>query len=171
MAAESGILAGDVIFDVGGNTVKTPVEFYKALTEFQNRGRRVALARVKSNEATRFYRYSCRLIGCSDEPNRNLPNEKTFSKCLRGENACGVIEVDKIRRAAGCSRLSLRRSSCCLQSLCGAHGTIPTSKVTQGRMVHRDLLLLMRHRHRPPVRPEQQPGRRAEGIHRHRFQS
>jgi serine protease Do len=54
VAAESGLTMGDVILDVGGNAVKTPVDFYKALTGVQSLGRRVALARVKSNEATRF---------------------------------------------------------------------------------------------------------------------
>jgi serine protease Do len=53
-AAESGLSAGDVIFDVGGNNVETPVEFYKALTGIQSLGRRIALARVKSSKATRF---------------------------------------------------------------------------------------------------------------------
>jgi serine protease Do len=53
-AAESGLSTGDVIFDVGGNSVETPVDFYKALTGIQNLGRRVALARVKSSKATRF---------------------------------------------------------------------------------------------------------------------
>jgi serine protease Do len=54
VAAESGLSTGDVILDVGGNAVKTPVDFYKALTGVQSLGRRVALARVRSNEATRF---------------------------------------------------------------------------------------------------------------------
>ena len=54
VAAERGFAAGDVILDVGGNAVKTPDDFYKALTGVQSHGRRVALARVKSNEATRF---------------------------------------------------------------------------------------------------------------------
>jgi len=54
VAAESGLSTGDVILDVGGNAVKTPVDFYKALTEVQSKGRRIALARVRSNEATRF---------------------------------------------------------------------------------------------------------------------
>ena len=54
VAAESGLSTGDVILDVGGNAVKAPVDFYKAVTEVQSRGRRVALVRVKSNEATRF---------------------------------------------------------------------------------------------------------------------
>jgi serine protease Do len=52
--ADSGLSTGDVILDVGGNAVKTPVDFYKALTELQGKGRRIALARVKSNDATRF---------------------------------------------------------------------------------------------------------------------
>ena len=73
-----------------------------------------------------------------------------------------MIEVDKIREAAGCSRLFLRRSSCCLQSLCGGQGTVPTSKVTLGRVVPRDLLLPMSHHRRQPFRPKQQPGRRGE---------
>ena len=54
VAAESGLSTGDVILDVGGNAVKAPGDFYKAVTEVQSRGRRVALVRVKSNEATRF---------------------------------------------------------------------------------------------------------------------
>lgn len=54
VAAESGLSAGDVILDVGGDSVKTPADFYKALTEIQGQGRRVALARVRSNDATRF---------------------------------------------------------------------------------------------------------------------
>jgi serine protease Do len=54
VAAESGFTAGDVILDVGGKAVTTPVDFYKALTGVQSHGRRVALARVKSNDATRF---------------------------------------------------------------------------------------------------------------------
>jgi len=53
-AADSGLSTGDVILDVGGNIVKTPVDFYRALTEVQSKGRRIALARVKSNEVTRF---------------------------------------------------------------------------------------------------------------------
>ncbi len=54
VAAESGLSAGDVILDVGGNGVKTPADFYKALTGVHSLGKRVALARVKSSEATRF---------------------------------------------------------------------------------------------------------------------
>jgi serine protease Do len=54
VAADSGLSTGDVILDVGGSAVKTSVDFYKALTEVQGKGRRIALARVRSNEATRF---------------------------------------------------------------------------------------------------------------------
>ena len=54
VAAESGLSAGDVILDVGGNGVKTPADFYKALSGVHSLGKRVALARVKSSEATRF---------------------------------------------------------------------------------------------------------------------
>jgi serine protease Do len=54
LAAESGLSAGDVILDVGGSVVKTPGDVYKALTGVQSNGKRIALARVKSNDATRF---------------------------------------------------------------------------------------------------------------------
>ena len=54
VAADSGLSTGDVILDVGGSAVKTPVDFYKALTEVQGKGKRIALARVKSGETTRF---------------------------------------------------------------------------------------------------------------------
>ncbi|MDE5455813.1 PDZ domain-containing protein [Bradyrhizobium sp. CSA112] len=54
VAAESGLSTGDVILDVGGNAVMTPADFYKALTEVQSKGKRIALARVKANQATRF---------------------------------------------------------------------------------------------------------------------
>ena len=54
VAAESGLSAGDVILDVGGNGVKTPADFYNALSGVHSLGKRVALARVRSSEATRF---------------------------------------------------------------------------------------------------------------------
>ena len=49
-----GLSVGDVILDVGGNGVKAPDDFYKALAGVQTKGRRIALACVKSNDATRF---------------------------------------------------------------------------------------------------------------------
>ena len=54
IAAEIGLSTGDVILEVGGDGVKTPEDFFKALADVQTRGRRVALARIKSDEATRF---------------------------------------------------------------------------------------------------------------------
>ena len=54
VAAEIGLSAGDVILDVGGNGVKTPDEFYKALAGAQTQGKRIVLARIKANDATRF---------------------------------------------------------------------------------------------------------------------
>lgn len=54
VAAESGLSTGDIILEIGGSAVKTPDDFYKALTEIQSKGKRIALARVKSREATRF---------------------------------------------------------------------------------------------------------------------
>jgi serine protease Do len=54
VAAELGLSPGDVILEVGGNGVKTPEDFYKALAGVQTQGKRIALARIKSNDATRF---------------------------------------------------------------------------------------------------------------------
>jgi serine protease Do len=54
VAAESGLSTGDIILDIGGSAVKTPDDFYKALTGVQSRGKRIALARVKSRQTTRF---------------------------------------------------------------------------------------------------------------------
>jgi len=54
VAAESGIAIGDIILDVSDNVVKTPVDFHKALSDARNQGRHVALARIKSNAATRY---------------------------------------------------------------------------------------------------------------------
>jgi serine protease Do len=54
VAAESGLSVGDVILDVSGNAMKTSEDFFKALDGVQTQGRRIALARIKSNEATRF---------------------------------------------------------------------------------------------------------------------
>jgi len=54
VAAEIGLSTGDVILEVGGNGVKTPEDFYKGLAGVQTQGKRIALARIKSNDATRF---------------------------------------------------------------------------------------------------------------------
>ena len=54
VAAQSELSIGDIILDVDRNGVKTPEDFYRALSGVQTRGKRVALARIKSNEATRF---------------------------------------------------------------------------------------------------------------------
>lgn len=54
VGAESGLSAGDIILEVGGNSVKTPEDFFTALAGVQTQGKRIALARIKSNEATRF---------------------------------------------------------------------------------------------------------------------
>ncbi|MGQ0684444.1 trypsin-like peptidase domain-containing protein [Bradyrhizobium sp.] len=54
VAAQVGLSAGDVILEVGSNGVKTPDDFYKALAGVHAQGKRIALARIKSNEATRF---------------------------------------------------------------------------------------------------------------------
>jgi S1-C subfamily serine protease len=59
--ADSGLSAGDVILDVGGNAVKTVVDFCKALTEVQSKGRRIALARAPIQRSNAIYRYSRRL--------------------------------------------------------------------------------------------------------------
>jgi serine protease Do len=53
-AAERGLSIGDVILDVAGNGMKAPEDFYKALDDVRTKGRRIALARIKSDEATRF---------------------------------------------------------------------------------------------------------------------
>lgn len=54
VAAEIGLSTGDVILQVGGKDVKSPEDFYKALAGVQTQGKRIALARIKSNDATRF---------------------------------------------------------------------------------------------------------------------
>ena len=54
VAAESGLSVGDVILEVSGNGVKTASDFYKALAGVQSLGKRIAMARIKSSEATRF---------------------------------------------------------------------------------------------------------------------
>jgi hypothetical protein len=128
--------------------------------------RRGVLSSLSCNAAVILARRSCTdrfpRSGVIDACGAGYDREQDVLQLPEGEYGCGMIEVDKIREAAGCSRLFLRRSSCCLQSLCGDHGTVPTSKVTLGRVVPRDLPLPMSHRRRQLFRPKQQPGRRGE---------
>jgi serine protease Do len=54
VAAESGIAIGDIILDVSGDVMKSPGDVQKALADARNQGKHVALARVRSNETTRY---------------------------------------------------------------------------------------------------------------------
>jgi serine protease Do len=53
-AADFGFKAGDVILEVGGQTVTTPAEVGKALGKAREDGKRSVLMRVKSEQGTRF---------------------------------------------------------------------------------------------------------------------
>ena len=53
-AADFGFKAGDVILEVGGQTVATPAEVGKALGKSRDDGKRSVLMRVKSEQGTRF---------------------------------------------------------------------------------------------------------------------
>jgi serine protease Do len=53
-AAAHGFSIGDVILDVGGKSVATPVDVRKALTDARGTGKKTVLMRVKSNQGTRF---------------------------------------------------------------------------------------------------------------------
>ena len=53
-AADFGFKAGDVILEVGGQTVATPAEVGKALGKARDDGKRSVLMRVKSEQGTRF---------------------------------------------------------------------------------------------------------------------
>jgi len=53
-AAESGLAVGDVILEIGGKTVSNPADVRKAFAEVQHQGKRAALMRVKSGDATKF---------------------------------------------------------------------------------------------------------------------
>jgi serine protease Do len=53
-AADFGFRPGDVILDVAGKTVATPVEVRRALAEARADGKRSVLMRVKSERGTRF---------------------------------------------------------------------------------------------------------------------
>ena len=54
LAFEHGFKTGDVILDVGGKKVATPVDVRDALKNAHKDGKRVVLMRLKSDEATKF---------------------------------------------------------------------------------------------------------------------
>jgi serine protease Do len=54
VAAERGFRTGDVILDVGGQSVTTPADVRKALTDARTEGKRSVLMRVKSGDAMKF---------------------------------------------------------------------------------------------------------------------
>jgi serine protease Do len=54
LASEHGFKTGDVILDVGGKKVATPVDVRNAVKEAQKDGKRAVLMRLKSGEATMF---------------------------------------------------------------------------------------------------------------------
>jgi serine protease Do len=54
VAAERGFRTGDVILDVGGQSVTTPGDVRKALTDARTEGKRSVLMRVKSGDAMKF---------------------------------------------------------------------------------------------------------------------
>jgi serine protease Do len=53
-AAEHGLQTGDIILDVGGKAVSTPVEVHNAVRDARKSGKRTVLFRVQSGEASRF---------------------------------------------------------------------------------------------------------------------
>jgi serine protease Do len=54
LASGHGFKAGDIILDVGGKKVVTPVDVRNAIRDAQMNGKRAVLMRLKSDEATRF---------------------------------------------------------------------------------------------------------------------
>jgi serine protease Do len=54
LASEHGFKAGDVILDVGGKKVATPVDVRNAMRDAQQSGKRAVLMRLKSDETTKF---------------------------------------------------------------------------------------------------------------------
>jgi serine protease Do len=54
LASGHGFKAGDVILDVGGKKVVTPVDVRNAIRDAQTNGKRAVLMRLKSDEVTRF---------------------------------------------------------------------------------------------------------------------
>jgi serine protease Do len=54
LASEHGFKAGDIILDVGGKKVVTPVDVRNAIRNAQMNGKRAVLMRLKSDEVTKF---------------------------------------------------------------------------------------------------------------------
>jgi serine protease Do len=54
LASEHGFKTGDVILDVGGKKVATPVDVRNAIGEAHKDGKRSVLMRLKSADATKF---------------------------------------------------------------------------------------------------------------------
>ena len=54
LASEHGFKIGDVILDVGGKKVATPVDVRNAINDAKKNGKRAVLMRLKSDNATRF---------------------------------------------------------------------------------------------------------------------
>jgi serine protease Do len=54
LASEHGFKTGDVILDVGGKTVATPADVRNAISDAYKNGKRTALMRLKSDDATKF---------------------------------------------------------------------------------------------------------------------
>ena len=54
IAADHGLEVGDVILDVGGKPVTSPVEFRKTVSDAQKDGKHTILFRVKSSAGTKF---------------------------------------------------------------------------------------------------------------------
>ena len=54
LAFEHGFKIGDIILDVGGKKVITPVDVRNAVMDAHKDGKRVVLMRLKSDETTKF---------------------------------------------------------------------------------------------------------------------
>jgi serine protease Do len=54
IASERGFKTGDVILDVGGKKVATPVDVREAIRNAHKGGKRTVLMRLKSDDATKF---------------------------------------------------------------------------------------------------------------------
>ena len=54
LASEHGFKAGDIILDVGGKKVVSPVDVRNAIKDAQMNGKRAVLMRLKSDEVTKF---------------------------------------------------------------------------------------------------------------------